>query len=384
MKISHLFSTCFLFVLTIGCSSDGNGDGTPGIVTTDPNCSQIVNIPDANFKAKLLAGGVETGLTLDGSSELDANGDGEIQVCEAENIGKLTIDQSNINSIEGILQFRNIQSLSFKYNNISEALDLTSLKRLVLVMITGNNIPSLKVNGLTRLEYLACDGNNLQTLDVKSLGSLKTLHCENNQITNLNITGSRKIEVLRISHNNISTLNVSHLANLKQLYVSDNLLTNLNLNGLTQLLDVNCSVNDLQSLDATGCVRLSSLECGQNNLTQLNLSGCINLASLRCNHNNLPSLDFSGLTKLSYADCGNNHFVSIDIRDCVVMNYFDVSFNPNLQSLIVKNGSVAPQGIDIYLCPSLTTICCDAAEQAEIISEVQSFGYNCTVVTTCF
>jgi len=389
MKKILLLTTCFLFLVTAGCSNNGDGDGneyispTP-IVNTDPTCSRIVTIPDANFKAKLLAGGIETCVTLDGQTIVDTNGDGEIQVCEAENVGKLTIDQSDITSIQGILEFRNLQTLSFKYNDISQALDLTSLKRLVNVMLTNNAIPSLKVNGLNHLEYLACDGNTLQTLNVGSLPSLTTLLCEGNNITTLNIDGSNKLVNLRINQNNISTLNVSHLSNLQQLYVQDNLLTTLNLNGLAKLQDVNCSANNLQSLDARGCVRLWDLECGQNNLTDLKLSGCTNLTNFGCSINNLITLDFQGLSSLSYVDCSGNRFVTLDIRDCVVMNYFDVKFNPNLQSLIVKNGSAAPQGIDIYQCPSLSTICCDAVEQAEIMSDVQAMGYTCNVVTNCF
>lgn len=382
MKVSITLTACVLFQLFIGCSDDG--DSAPGIVNTDPNCSRIVNIPDANFKAKLVAGGYLTCVTLDGSTTIDENGDGEIQVCEAENVGSLTIDQADINSIEGILEFRNIQTLSFNYNNISDALDLRSLKRLVNVYLTNNEIPSLNVTGLKRLENLFCDGNNLQSLSVKSLTSLKYLYCQHNEISNLNIEGAVNLTVLRIYQNNISTLDVSHLSDLLQLYASDNLLTNLDLSGLTLLQNVNCDSNNLQTLNATGCVSLSDLDCGQNNLTQLNLSGCTNLSYLRCSNNNLTSIDFNGLPNLVIATCNGNKFVTIDIRNCVVMNSFDLSFNPNLQTLIVKNGSVAPQGINLYLCPSLTTICCDADEQQEIISDIQTYGYNCTVVTNCF
>ncbi|NNT71455.1 hypothetical protein HKT18_04410 [Flavobacterium sp. IMCC34852] len=382
MKISYALAVCFLSLLFIGCSDDG--DSAPEIVNTDPNCSRIVNIPDANFKAKLVAGGYLTCVNLDGSTTIDANGDGEIQVCEAEKVGSLTIDQADINSIEGILEFRNIQTLSFKYNNISEALDLRSLKRLVNVYLTDNEIPSLNVTGLKRLENLFCDGNNLQSLSVKSLTALKYLYCQHNEISNLNIEGAVNLTVLRIYQNNISTLNVSHLSDLLQLYTSDNLLTHLDLSGLTQLQHVICDSNNLQTLNASGCSSLWELECGQNNLTQLNLTGCTNLTTLSCISNNLTSLDFSDLIRLSYADCGGNQFVSIDIRDCVLMSYFDVSFNPNLQTLIVKNGSAATQGISIYQCPSLTNVCCDFEEQQEIIADIQTYGYNCTVVTNCF
>jgi Leucine-rich repeat (LRR) protein len=378
--------TVFIFVqLIIGCSNSGeDGDGVFGIVNTDPNCNQIVNIPDANFKAKLLSGGYNVVRTLDGGTILDANGDGQIQVCEAENIGSLNVDQSDINSIEGILQFRNIQNLSFKYNNVSQPLDFTSLKRLSFLAATNNDIPSLNVTGLSKLEYLTCDDNKLQALNVASLKSLKTLYCELNQISNLNIQGSNKLEDLRIYHNKITELNVSSHANLKSLYTSDNLLTELNVSGLTNLLTLNCSSNQLLSLNATNCKNLFDIICNQNNIQELKISGCETLINLQCYLNKITSINLTGLTNLGFFNASGNKFVSVDIRDCPNMNYLDVSFNPNLQTLVLKNGTVAIQGINIYLCPSLSTICCDAIEQTEISANVQTYNYNCAVITNCF
>lgn len=380
LRITTILASFFIFILFIGCSSDSASE----IVSTDPNCTQIVNIPDANLKNKLVTGGFGIGLTLAGSTVLDANGDGEIQVCEAENIASLSLDQAEINSIEGILSFRNIQNISFKYNNISAPLDLSSLTRLTSIQLTGNNIPSLKVNGLNRLEYLDCNNNNLQTLNLSSLGLLKTVLCGFNQITSLNLENTKKIIDLRVEHNNIPQLNVSQLADLKFLYTNDNNLTALNISGLTNLLIVNCSVNQIQTLNATGCISLSDLECNQNIINNLTLSGCTNLGLLKCSLNNLTTINFNGLSNIYFIDCSENQFTTLDVRNCPFLNVMDASFNPNLQTLIIKNGSVAPQGINIYQCPSLATICCDPEEQTEINSSLQTFGYNCNVVTNCF
>ncbi|HCQ14428.1 leucine-rich repeat domain-containing protein [Flavobacterium sp.] len=378
-----LIASSLVLLLSTACSSDGDSDNSDAIVYTDKSCSKIVTIPDINFKSKLLMGYPHVS-THEGSSIIDKNGDGEIQVCEAEAISRITIDQSDINSIQGILEFRNVQNISFKSNNISAALDLTSLKRLKYVSLTNNNIPSLKVTGLSHLEYLFCDDNNLQTLSVKSLGSLKTLYCQSNQITDLNIEGATKLEVLHVNQNDISELEVRHISGLRQLIAQDNNLTHLDLHGLKQLLNVNCSTNKLISLDVSGCTGLWDVECGQNELTDLKLTGCTTLNYINCDINKLVNLDFTGLTNLVYVTCSSNKLVSVDFRDCVAMNYFNIDFNPNLTSMVVKNGSAAPQGISIYQCPSLTSICCDAIEQSEIMSDIQLYGYNCSVVTNCF
>lgn len=70
--------------------------------------AQIVNIPDPNFKAKLISNGVDT------------NTDGEIQESEALSVTGLYLDNANINSLEGIQSFTNVTSLWCSYNPLTE------------------------------------------------------------------------------------------------------------------------------------------------------------------------------------------------------------------------------------------------------------------------
>jgi hypothetical protein len=52
--------------------------------------AQIVNIPDANFKAALIADGIDT------------SGDGEIQTLEAFVVNQLHVDGANISNLIGL------------------------------------------------------------------------------------------------------------------------------------------------------------------------------------------------------------------------------------------------------------------------------------------
>ena len=110
--------------------------------------AQIVNIPDANFKAKLLSQHLFLVLTrllcaknLAGNYfKIDANNDGEIQESEALQVSYLYVSSvfgSKISSLIGILSFKN-------------------------------------------LTYLNCDINSLKTLDVSGLKKLQILECSNN------------------------------------------------------------------------------------------------------------------------------------------------------------------------------------------------------------
>ena len=90
--------------------------------------AQIINIPDANFKAKLLQASPfneiasienpiydisNNSITIANYSTIDTNGDGEIQISEAVMIKYLNLSQiivsSNITSIVGIEYFTNLQ-----------------------------------------------------------------------------------------------------------------------------------------------------------------------------------------------------------------------------------------------------------------------------------
>ena len=104
----------FLFFLTIGFF--GN--------------AQIVNIPDSNFKAMLLSANPSNFIastelptylssndswTVSNYHVIDTNGDGEIQVIEAQSIKYLTIaGDTTISDLTGIQAFINLHSLIFK------------------------------------------------------------------------------------------------------------------------------------------------------------------------------------------------------------------------------------------------------------------------------
>src|SRR5690554_1427032 len=69
--------------------------------------SQIVDIPDINFKNALIEEGVDT------------NNDGEIQISEAEAVVLLNVNGRNISSLEGIGSFVNIEELHCSSNQLT-------------------------------------------------------------------------------------------------------------------------------------------------------------------------------------------------------------------------------------------------------------------------
>lgn len=118
--------------------------------------AQIVNIPDANFKARLLQASSFNKIAsivapndngyISSYNKIDINNDGEIQVSEALLIKYLKVSEANITNVNGINEFINL----IEFN------------------CTTNQISNLDVSGLINLRTLHCQHNQLKSLNLKN------------------------------------------------------------------------------------------------------------------------------------------------------------------------------------------------------------------------
>ena len=242
--------------------------------------AQIINFPDANFKARLLnaSSGLNIASTSTPSSygnvanyvKIDTNNNGEIEVSEAAVITYLNVSLSNITDLTGIEYFTNLLSL----------------------ISTSNQLVNLDLSQNHNIEYLICWNNQLTTLDLSQNPNLKYLICADNQLTSLNVS------------------------------------QNYNLMQLT------CHTNQLISLDVSQKPNLVELSCNTNQLTILDVSQNTNLNKLYCYDNYLNTLDVSANPNLEYLNCSNNQLSSLFIKNnnplWQVLIFND---NPNLQYL---------------------------------------------------
>jgi Leucine-rich repeat (LRR) protein len=335
------------------------------ILLTVVTQAQIVNIPNANFKAKLLQ--ASSGNTIASSQTpfydtgtstwvvasynvIDTNGDGEIQVLEAQSIKWLKIYDSSISDLSGIEAFTNLQYLDCTSNQLT-SLNVSSLTSLQAIYCYFNQLPSLNVSGLINLKYLHCSNNLLPILDVSGLTNLQFLHCSSNQLPSLNVSGLTSLQVLTCFTNQLPSLNVSSLTNLQDLECQDNLLPSLDVSGLTNLKRLNCSGNQLPSLNVSGLTNLQDLNCSGNQLPSLDVSSLTNLQYLHCHFNQLPSLNVSGLTNLIFLACSNNLLPSLNVSGLTnlgtlychdnQLTSLNVSGLTNLESLYCNDNQIS-------------------------------------------
>ena len=299
--------------------------------------AQIVNIPDANFKAKLLAADTSnqlassqtpayTNWTVSSYNKIDVNNDGQIQITEAQSIKWLNINNnSNISDLTGIEAFTNLNFLSCSYNQITN-LNISGLTNLQCLQCLGNRLTNLNVAVLTNLQKLDCSNNQLTNINIAGLINLDNLNCSYNQLPNLNVAGLNNLQYLICSNNQITNLNVSGLANLSAFVCQNNQLSNLNVSGLTNLQNLDCSGNQLPNLDVSG-LNLNFLDCKSNQLPTLNVSGLTNLQNLDCSYNQLPTLNVSNLINLINLNFSDNQLTSFNASSLTNLQYLNCSRN---------------------------------------------------------
>lgn len=293
------------------------------IINTQQNISQtititqsaipVLNIPDPNFKAYLVA-------------NYDQNNDNEISLFEIEKLTYLTVSSLSIASLEGIEHFTNLQSLSCDNNSLAE-LDLSKNTQLTGLACGYNKISKLILPpNAEKMTSLSCCENKLtDKLDCSNWANLTNLDCHNNNFTALDLTGCSELIGLSCGGNNLTSLNVQDCSNLTILQ---------------------CGSNKLSSLDISMCPYLLTLSCGNNNLETLDLSNCHNLDLLFCQDNKLSSLDISICSKLSLLYCQNNMLTLLTLGNASTLRDLDCSQN-QLSSLIATS------------CTSLTQLTCD-------------------------
>ncbi|AWI26522.1 DUF7619 domain-containing protein [Flavobacterium pallidum] len=279
--------------------------------------AQIVNIPDASFKAKLLSSSTANSVARNSNGQtmkIDANSDGEIQVSEALLVYQLNAGGvSAIASVTGLEAFTNIRVLSLRNDNLT-TLDVSMLTNLTnLECGLNDNLSSLDVSGLAYLTEIHCDIGNLTSLNLSGLTALTTLSCWQNEITSLQIAGLPNLQSVNCSDNELAVLDLTGLTGLLGLNCSNNHLSSLNTNDSSSITGLNIDGNNFTVFNASVLPWLVSLSCANNNITSLNLDGLANLSSLYCNSNSLSTIDISDLVSLEHLNCENNMLSALDL-----------------------------------------------------------------------
>ena len=117
--------------------------------------SEIVEIPDTNFKTYLLI-----------NSEINTNGDNEITELEASTFtGGIFASNSSISDVTGLENFFNVTRIAL-YDNSITSINLSNNTKVTQLLLENNSITSIDVSALTALVDLKLNNNELEFANV--------------------------------------------------------------------------------------------------------------------------------------------------------------------------------------------------------------------------
>lgn len=393
--------------------------------------AQIINIPDANFKIKLIGANSSNSIAKNLSGnffKIDTNSDGEIQQSEANNVSELYLNTPlnatdyYVTSVLGVLNFINLTKLDLRNNRIVN-LNITGMQYLTYIDCSNNSqyLNSLTIENLPILDTLYCQsaGSNTSTpfysllnlpliktlnfsgckfnsntidnltsleniygngglkyaatnLDLSNKPNLKIVELSQNQLINLNILANNTIEILKLYSNNLTSFDKSLFTNLKKLDLSWNKLNGLDVSGMTTLTELNC---DKASTSFT------------YDFTTLNVQGCTNLSKLICSRNVLTTLNLNDLTNLNYLDCSvNNNNIThtglqaINLKNCINLKNVIVDYNLYITQLDLSCSSNYNE-IRVQQCTNLQRINLKNGANESSMSAGSFSFYSCPNLT---
>ena len=389
------------------------------LLITGLSNAQIVNIPDANFKAKLLSANTNNFIASDNYVfpsypsyfiKIDSNNDGEIQVSEALQVKYLNVYNSNIVSLTGIEAFSNLEYLRCSNNQLS-TLDLSQNSLLIDIDCSYNSLVSLNITQCNSVKILNCEENQLSAIDVSQNFTLEHFYCSYNplpslninqnvnlitlvsgfcsltnidvsqnsnlvyldlrvnSLVNLNVVSNTNLEHLIFSANSINTIDLSQNASLKRLLCSSNQFSSLDVSNNPNLEELNCSFNQFSTINVDQNTNLQNLNCSHNQLLNINVNNNNNLVILDCSHNQISSVNLTQNTSLTGLNCSSNQLTTLDLSQNAMLSL--ACGNNQLNTLFIKNGSL--EGfISFVNNPNLQYICADEGQVASIQAQAGS------------
>jgi len=286
--------------------------------------AQLIEFEDENFKDAIVS-----------SFNIDLNNDGEISLEEAELVRELNVNGNQINSIDGIEHFINLEKFYCGANNLQE-IDVSQNLKLNNFGCGGNNLTELDVSLNVELEILSCSENSLQSINLEENTKLIFLGIGENELVELILNENRKLKHLTCSENNITNLNIELCDSLITLGCDRNLLTELNLDNNDLLEVVNCQGNLLQAIDLSGKLDLVELDCSSNQLSSLDLSSNEMLENVNSSFNNLEEIFLHPTGQLEVLIVRNNMLSEIILPNTSSLNRIEASQNM-LSSLDLTN-----------------------------------------------
>ena len=248
--------------------------------------------------------------------KIDADGDGKITFEEAAAVKELQLGfdlkpESTVDcvtDITGLEYFTSLETLSLKFNQVSDI---------------------KPIEGISTLKVLILGENPISSINLDKLGELTDLRLYGTNISDIDLTKTPKLESLYLQRTNVSKVDLTPLQSLDQALLNKcSSLTEIKASNLPSLTRIDAIECNLKSFEISDCPSLRELHLNSNKLTSIKMTNLAMLMRLNVYDNQLTSIDVSNLPFLMWLFVYDNQLTSIDLSANVPLREFRASNNP--------------------------------------------------------
>ena len=248
--------------------------------------------------------------------KIDADGDGKITFEEAAAVKELQLGfdvkpESTVDcvtDITGLEYFTSLETLSLKYNKVSDI---------------------KPIEGISTLKVLILGENPISSINLDKLGELTDLRLYGTEISEIDLTKTPKLESLYLQRTNVSKVDLTPLQSLDQALLNKcSSLTEIKASNLPSITRIDAVECNLKSFEISDCPSLRELHLNSNKLTSIKMTNLAMLMRLNVYDNQLTSIDVSNLPLLMWLFVYDNQLTSIDLSANVPLREFRASNNP--------------------------------------------------------
>ena len=248
--------------------------------------------------------------------KIDADGDGKITFEEAAAVKELQLGfdlkpESTVDcvtDITGLEYFTSLETLSLKFNKVSDI---------------------KPIEGISTLKVLILGENPISSINLDALGELTDLRLYGTNISDIDLTKTPKLESLYLQRTNVSKVDLTPLQSLDQALLNKcSSLTEIKASNLPSITRIDAVECNLKSFEISDCPSLRELHLNSNKLTSIKMANLAMLMRLNVYDNQITSIDVSNLPLLMWLFVYDNQLTSIDLSANVPLREFRASNNP--------------------------------------------------------
>lgn len=309
-------STYTVSVKALGTGSFTDSEYATITVTTLDN---TIHFADKVLERRLLA------MT---EPKIDADGDGKITFEEAAAVKELQLGfdlkpESTVDcvtDITGLEYFTSLETLSLKFNSVSDI---------------------KPIEGISTLKVLILGENPISSINLDKLGELTDLRLYGTNISDIDLTKTPKLESLYLQRTNVSKVDLTPLQSLDQALLNKcSSLTEIKASNLPSITRIDAVECNLKSFEISDCPSLRELHLNSNKLTSIKMTNLAMLMRLNVYDNQLTSIDVSNLPLLMWLFVYDNQLTSIDLSANVPLREFRASNNPLTEVNLSTNENI--------------------------------------------